>query len=75
MHNELMKQDRVTRHVSLRNLRRNDLEMYCYMLTYYLSPADSSKGIAKGRQSYSVHVLIPLGHAPLRRMTLCKLFH
>ena len=71
---ELMKQDWVTRHVSLSNLRRADLDMYCYMLTNYLSPADALKGIATCRSSYSIHWLIPLGYVPLRRMTLCKLF-
>ena len=74
MYNELMKQDWVTRHDSLRNLRRNDLEWYTCMLQEYLSPAEALKGIATGRQSYSIHVLIPLGYAPLRLMTLCKLF-
>ena len=72
---ELMKQDWVTRHVSLSYLRRADLEMYCYMLTNYLSPADALKGIATCRSSCSIHWLIPLGYVPLRRMTLCKLFN
>ena len=75
IYKELMKQDWVTRHVSLHNLRINDLEMYLHMLTEYLSPAEALDGIATGRQSYSIHVLIPLGYAPLRRMTLCKFFH
>ena len=74
MYKELMKQDWVTRHVSLGNLSNNDLEMYCMMLQEYLSPAAALEGIATGRRSYSIHVLISLGYAPLRQMTLCKLF-
>ena len=74
MHTELMKQDWVSRHVSLGNLRNNDLEMYCMMQKDFLSPAEALHGIATGRRSYSIHVLIPLGYAPLRQMTLRKLF-
>ena len=74
MYKELMKQDWVSRHVSLGNLRINDLEMYCMMQKDFLSPAEALHGTATGRRSYSIHVLIPLGYAPLRQMTLCRLF-
>ena len=74
MYKVLMQQDWVTRHVSLGNLRNNDLEMYCMMQKDFLSPAEALHGTAAGRRSDRIHVLTPLGYAPLRPMTLCRLF-
>ena len=73
MYDELMKQDWVTRHVSLGNLMNNDFAMYCMMLNESLSPAEALQGRATGRRSYRIRTIIPLRYGSLRQMTLCNL--
>ena len=75
MYKELMKQDWVTRHVSLGNLMYNDPAMYCMMLHECLSPAEALQGRATGRRSYRIRTIIPLRYGSLRQMTLCMLVH
>ncbi len=50
MYKELMKQDWVTRHVSLGNLMYNDRAMYCMMLQERLSSAEALQGKCKERK-------------------------
>ena len=72
IHRELMTQDWVTRHNSLRNLQRNDPSMWLHLMRKYLSPSDAVKGLATGRTRLLWK--IPLGYIPRRKLTLCKLF-
>ena len=73
IYDELMKQDWVKRHESLQNLLVSDRGMYHLVMANHLSPAEALDGSVTGRESHGLGVL-PLGYAPRRRVTLCKLF-